>query len=586
MDPHKNKNHFLQLYNDSLQDLIFNEYSQIQVLTDLASENIMYAEDIVRLIINRIKTAKQTFKILALYVLDHILKTIGKQYIGIIQNKVHYLFYLLLRNADHNLLLQLRELVKTWVGSNYFTKRSLGVLNQKIKKKEFELQKPSRSKLGTKSWSKKKFQKISHPKGVANCQQKKKIFRLNNTLKKNLYSNNNRQKDLYSPTRRISKGSQQNNQRKKYPQKNNKVKKSQIRTNSLNRHTRPNYNFHKNFSPTNLQITNQTIKKIPQQQTQTQTQRQTQNNLIPFHPNTRLQNYRMDNHSFQKIENFNNYPFYYRQTPFFYHTISTHQKKIPNQYLQPNLTTNINTNYKINVLPKKNTTLSTIITNTTKKKPREYTLNDYDFSKESLNRKDNFALEILYTKMNFKCSNCGLRFQNEEKLQNHYDWHFKINVRNNKENITRNWFLNNTDWNSDLKVEISEKIETSVLEINDKNSQFKDSEINCIQDDDQYQPFIKNKFPSSCEGINQTCCVCKSQLIVDWNDEKGWIYKDTVELNDQRLVCKLCVRDAITIPVTNLKDLLTIKDQNKNSKILSTLFSASRKRKNSNGIGI
>ncbi|KAJ3445194.1 pre-mRNA cleavage complex ii [Anaeramoeba flamelloides] len=578
MDPHKNKNHFLQLYNDSLQDLIFNEYSQIQVLTDLASENIMYAEDI----------AKQTFKILALYVLDHILKTIGKQYISIIQNKIHYLFYLLLMNADHNLLLQLRGLVKTWVGSNYFSKRSLGVLNQKIKKKEFELQKPSCSKLETKSCSKKKFQKISHSQVVANCQQKKKIFRRNNTLKKNLYSNNNRQKDLCSPTRRISKGSQQNNQRKRYSQKKNKVRNFQIPTNSFNRHTKTNHNFQKKFSPTNPQITNQTRKKIPQQQTQTQTQtqRQTQNNLIPFHPNTRLQNYRMDNHSFKKTENFNNYPFYYCQTPFFYHTISTHQKKIPNQYLQPNLTTNINTNYKINVSPKKNTTLSTIITNTIQKKPREYTLNDYDFSKESINRKDNFALEIFYSKMNFKCSNCGLRFQNEEKLQNHYDWHFKINVRNNKESITRNWFLNCTDWNSDLKVEISEKIETSVLEINDKNSHFKDSEINCIQDDYQYQPFIKNKFPSFCEGINQTCCVCKSQLIVDWNDEKGWIYKDTVELNDQRLVCKLCVGDAITISVTNLKDLLKIKDQKKNSKILSTLFSASRKRKNSNGIGI
>ncbi|KAJ6232934.1 pre-mRNA cleavage complex ii [Anaeramoeba flamelloides] len=201
-----------------------------------------------------------------------------------------------------------------------------------------------------------------------------------------------------------------------------------------------------------------------------------------------------------------------------------------------------------------------------KDKNKEITIDDYDFTKKFLKRKDLQAVEILYSKMDHKCSNCGLRFDDDEELQKHYDWHFQKNRKEN-ERMSRVWFMNLIDWKSDRDIANTEHLEPSVFELEDRETLSKEveNEFKREDDEDDFTQFITEKMPIANDEGNQQCSVCRNEFDKEWNDEKGWVYKDAFKLKDGRYVCKLCLKDAILDSKLVLDNILLKKSKKKNT---------------------
>ncbi|KAJ6226251.1 histone deacetylase rpd3 [Anaeramoeba flamelloides] len=201
-----------------------------------------------------------------------------------------------------------------------------------------------------------------------------------------------------------------------------------------------------------------------------------------------------------------------------------------------------------------------------KDKNKEISIDDYDFTKKFLKRKDLQAVEILYSKMDHKCSNCGLRFDDDEELQKHYDWHFQKNRKEN-ERMSRVWFMNLIDWKSDRDIANTEHLEPSVFELEDRVTMVKEDENEFEREDDEdnFNQFIVEKMPIANDEGNQKCAVCRNEFDKEWNDEKGWVYKDAFKLKDGRYVCKLCLKDAILDSKLVLDNILLKKSKKKNT---------------------
>ncbi|XP_015922449.2 pre-mRNA cleavage complex 2 protein Pcf11 isoform X2 [Parasteatoda tepidariorum] len=103
-------------YRSSLLDLNCNSKPHITMLTMIAEENIKYSSAIVDTIVDHIMEVHPSLKLPCLYLVDSIMKNIGKQYLTLFSDQIISLFSAVFEKVDENTRSLLFKLRQTWSG--------------------------------------------------------------------------------------------------------------------------------------------------------------------------------------------------------------------------------------------------------------------------------------------------------------------------------------------------------------------------------------------------------------------------------------------------------------------------------------
>uniref|UniRef100_A0A8C6WUS9 Pre-mRNA cleavage complex 2 protein Pcf11 n=1 Tax=Neogobius melanostomus TaxID=47308 RepID=A0A8C6WUS9_9GOBI len=101
-------------YESSLEDLTFNSKPHINMLTILAEENISFAKDIVGIIEAQISKAPALEKLPVLYLVDSIVKNVGRDYLTVFAKNLIPSFICVFEKVDENTRKSLFKLRSTW----------------------------------------------------------------------------------------------------------------------------------------------------------------------------------------------------------------------------------------------------------------------------------------------------------------------------------------------------------------------------------------------------------------------------------------------------------------------------------------
>ncbi|XP_052616791.1 pre-mRNA cleavage complex 2 protein Pcf11-like [Peromyscus californicus insignis] len=101
-------------YQSSLEDLTFNSKPHINMLTIVAQENLPFAKEIVSLIEAQTAKAPSSEKLPLLYLMDSIVKNVGKEYLTAFTKNLVATFICVFEKVDRNTRKSLFELRSTW----------------------------------------------------------------------------------------------------------------------------------------------------------------------------------------------------------------------------------------------------------------------------------------------------------------------------------------------------------------------------------------------------------------------------------------------------------------------------------------
>ncbi|MBN3313896.1 PCF11 protein, partial [Atractosteus spatula] len=101
-------------YQSSLEDLTFNSKPHINMLTILAEENLHFAKDIVAIIEAQIAKAPPSEKLPVLYLVDSIVKNVGREYLATFTKNLVHTFICVFEKVDENTRKSLFKLRSTW----------------------------------------------------------------------------------------------------------------------------------------------------------------------------------------------------------------------------------------------------------------------------------------------------------------------------------------------------------------------------------------------------------------------------------------------------------------------------------------
>ncbi|XP_051533128.1 pre-mRNA cleavage complex 2 protein Pcf11-like [Myxocyprinus asiaticus] len=101
-------------YESSLEDLTFNSKPHINMLTILAEENIQFTKDIVAIIEAQIAKAPAAEKLPVLYLVDSIVKNVGRQYLEVFAKNLVNSFICVFEKVDEGTRKSLFKLRSTW----------------------------------------------------------------------------------------------------------------------------------------------------------------------------------------------------------------------------------------------------------------------------------------------------------------------------------------------------------------------------------------------------------------------------------------------------------------------------------------
>ncbi|KAM5126894.1 pre-mRNA cleavage complex 2 protein Pcf11 [Mantella aurantiaca] len=117
-------------YQSSLEDLTFNSKPHINMLTILAEENLQFAKDIVTLIEAQIAKAPITEKLPVMYLMDSIVKNVGRDYLAAFAKNIVSTFVIVFDKVDENTRKSLYKLRSTW--DDIFTSKKLYALDVRV----------------------------------------------------------------------------------------------------------------------------------------------------------------------------------------------------------------------------------------------------------------------------------------------------------------------------------------------------------------------------------------------------------------------------------------------------------------------
>ncbi|XP_062867063.1 pre-mRNA cleavage complex 2 protein Pcf11 [Trichomycterus rosablanca] len=101
-------------YQSSLEDLTFNSKPHINMLTILAEENLQFSKDIVAIIEAQIAKAPPAEKLPVMYLVDSIVKNVGRQYLDVFTKNLVSSFICVFEKVDENTRKCLYKLRSTW----------------------------------------------------------------------------------------------------------------------------------------------------------------------------------------------------------------------------------------------------------------------------------------------------------------------------------------------------------------------------------------------------------------------------------------------------------------------------------------
>ncbi|XP_073425291.1 pre-mRNA cleavage complex 2 protein Pcf11 [Dendrobates tinctorius] len=117
-------------YQSSLEDLTFNSKPHINMLTILAEENVQFARDIVTLIEAQIAKAPSTEKLPVMYLMDSIVKNVGRNYQTSFAKNIVSTFVNVFEKVDENTRKSLYKLRSTW--DEIFPSKKLYALDVRV----------------------------------------------------------------------------------------------------------------------------------------------------------------------------------------------------------------------------------------------------------------------------------------------------------------------------------------------------------------------------------------------------------------------------------------------------------------------
>ncbi|MBN3285974.1 PCF11 protein, partial [Polyodon spathula] len=119
-----------QEYQSSLEDLTFNSKPHINMLTILAEENLNFAKDIVAIIEAQIAKAPATEKLPVLYLVDSIVKNVGRDYLAAFTKNLVTTFICVFEKVEENTRKSLFKLRSTW--DDIFSLKKLYALDVRV----------------------------------------------------------------------------------------------------------------------------------------------------------------------------------------------------------------------------------------------------------------------------------------------------------------------------------------------------------------------------------------------------------------------------------------------------------------------
>ncbi|MEE6473107.1 hypothetical protein FKM82_009848 [Ascaphus truei] len=117
-------------YQSSLEDLTFNSKPHINMLTILAEENVQFAKDIVIIIEAQIAKAPTTEKLPVMYLMDSIVKNVGREYLAAFAKNLVSTFIIVFEKVDENTRKSLFKLRSTW--DDIFPSKKMFALDVKV----------------------------------------------------------------------------------------------------------------------------------------------------------------------------------------------------------------------------------------------------------------------------------------------------------------------------------------------------------------------------------------------------------------------------------------------------------------------
>jgi hypothetical protein len=160
------------------------------------------------------------------------------------------------------------------------------------------------------------------------------------------------------------------------------------------------------------------------------------------------------------------------------------------------------------------------------------------FSAVALRTNENSIVSALYGS-SIQCQTCGLRQPSQCKMDQHLDWHFRLNKLKQRRRepgsgtISRNWFLEQTNWNKcNIRNWEKENKEMSQFVMMEKKRQELEHDqtnlqmYNCLADDNQ-----------------DKCLICFDEFETFWNDKlSNWMFKGAFRVGTDEIECDITER--------------------------------------------
>uniref|UniRef100_A0A6G1S9P3 Pre-mRNA cleavage complex 2 protein Pcf11 n=1 Tax=Aceria tosichella TaxID=561515 RepID=A0A6G1S9P3_9ACAR len=138
-----------------------------------------------------------------------------------------------------------------------------------------------------------------------------------------------------------------------------------------------------------------------------------------------------------------------------------------------------------------------------------------------------------------QCSNCSLRFDDNNKYAIHLDWHFRQNLKSNNMFARKKWYYPLNLW-----VKFREINDDEIQENNNSDS----NNVNdlLISHNDHEVPYA----PASIEDEKNICPVCHETFEKFWaEEEEEWRLRNARLHDDQRVYHPLCLMDMLQASV-------------------------------------
>ncbi|KAJ3260271.1 hypothetical protein HK103_000906 [Boothiomyces macroporosus] len=186
---------------------------------------------------------------------------------------------------------------------------------------------------------------------------------------------------------------------------------------------------------------------------------------------------------------------------------------LPNS-INPSLLANINSSALNGLLSTLNPSTLLSMTNSDQKVP-VIQLTQSDITKPIKN-----LYNVLYDDIELQCKQCALRFPGEngkEELTAHLDWHFRKNRRKHekKKTSSREWYLTEPEWVIEQPIEPTENQVAPVF----------------FDQPEEQEVEVQSCIPTT-DPINK-CEICKETIEKFYDDDNdGWMLRGAVKVND------------------------------------------------------